>query len=136
MFRPLLAASLSCVMVLGHAPGWLHVAQCSQPTAGHGHSLNDASAEADAPPVACNGHCHHGPATNEDSGHSDQQPPCGDHDEDDCTVCHSLAVPCGVQSSVVATTAQFLIRLQALVPASELLAVEFFFDRAPRGPPA
>jgi hypothetical protein len=106
LLRPLLAAVLCCVVALGHAPAWLHVATC-----GTESRVFEASCQSNS-----GSHCgckrskpfadrsaskeslaqRHSGGQQKSPGGPGSEPspvserPIGEHSSDDCVICHSL----------------------------------------------
>ena len=133
LFRHILASLLCGVIVLGHAPAWLHVGTCE----GHGH-VHSVATPSEAVPVCPHGCEHHSP-TPESAiamAHSHESGNHPQHDSDTCVTCQSLASPGGV-------TGELLVSLAAeFVSQPIFVAAEFSFQPTllsipqPRGPPA
>ncbi len=139
--RPFLTSLFCLVIATGHAPAWLHVANCG----GHNHDSVVASSESNTAPDVCAHGCHHhASASNldvDDShihevSHGKSRDSQGDHDSDHCPICQSLASPCGVawklDGSIVAE-----LSIQPVI----FIAGTFFVSTSrsiaeQRGPPA
>lgn len=121
LMRPLLTSVLVAMIVVGHAPAWLHVATCDshQHAGGHQHAVTKSHHAGDGgvhPDDRAHSHDHcHGcdgdaasadslagrsPSAHDsephDSGPHDSGPhDPSHHDSDSCHVCHSLVAPGG-----------------------------------------
>lgn len=135
---------LLCGMaILGHAPAWLHVAQC-----GHGGHLHLGShlhlGDIESLPATDDQHdccCHHDHESAGRISESDEREPQvpghshDSHDSETCVICQSLAMPNGVSwdletVTVVLLDAQLECIAGQLPPESTSLAIP-----QPRGPP-
>lgn len=129
MLRPLLASLLCGMIAFGHAPAWLHVADCG----GEVH-VGQVHRHADDEHDVCQHHRHDhasGDAT-QAGGHDESS----HHDSDSCVICQSLAAPTGFTFELTAPptiglVAEPLAILDAARPADALLSIP-----QPRGPPA
>lgn len=87
--RSTLMSILCCVIALGHAPAWMHVATCD----GHcSYASVENGACGSGVSHSCGCHSHGSDATAKD----DRPDPPPAHDSDSCHICQSLAAPSGV----------------------------------------
>ena len=132
--RPILVTLLCGLASIGHAPAWLHVADCVHV----GHSRLTAAGK----DTGCQHGCHHhhdDPSDRDESatpfdGSADGSH--GDHDSDSCALCQSLAAPTGVrwqpECALLAETCVETARV-ARVSSPDSIALSI---PQPRGPPA
>lgn len=132
LFRPLLASLLCGMIVLGHAPAWLHVANCDSESHSHAAVPKTESVS------VCSHACHHHatePEADETVSHSHDSSAPHQHDSDTCVICQSLASPTGVTwELVVALPAEFVSE-PAFVSLDRPLLAIFLSIPLPRGPP-
>ncbi|WP_145390069.1 DUF2946 family protein [Stieleria neptunia] len=134
-FRPILASLLCCMIVLGHAPAWLHVAHCE----GHGHAPSGVATEKTAVVSVCSHGCQHHASPSEaadpvsDPHDSGEQHP---HDSDTCVICQSLASPSGVTWELLVSLPSEFISHPVVVAADSFLPATLLSIPQPRGPPA
>ncbi|MCG8649341.1 MAG: DUF2946 family protein [Pirellulales bacterium] len=135
LHRPLLTSILCGVVLLGHTPAWLHVAQCE------GHASTEVLHSDEKHPhrhvSCCEGH-HEGSLAHHSTGggHHHHHDGSGSHDSDHCVICQSLASAKGVVAGIDLA--------EAVQPAFEakFFAVKIalpsdpFSLAHPRGPPA
>ncbi len=133
LFRPFFASLLCSMIVLGHAPAWLHVVTCDS------GSPRQAVSQANESNAVCSHGAHHHPVepvageTVSDAHHPSRP---HQHDSDTCLVCQSLAVPAGVTWELgVALPAEFVSEPAFISPGRPLLATLLSVPQ-PRGPPA
>ncbi|WP_404305627.1 DUF2946 family protein [Neorhodopirellula lusitana] len=137
LFRPLVASLLCSLIVIGHAPAWLHVATCESES--HAHVMDSAS---DTVFVCSHGCHHHATAPDASSSDADETVPAShdsssphEHDSSTCGICQSLAAPVGVTwELVVVLPVEFGSELTSVPPARPLSATLLSIPQ-PRGPP-
>ncbi len=138
VFMTLLQKSLSsilcCVIVLGHAPAWLHVTTC------HDHQL--AGVSDDNAGATCRSSCNHlhgseATAAPEDGlQDADNNQSHHEHDSDTCFVCQSLAQATGVVWELVEPLAAIGVYPLGSVPSEPLCTGTSHSIAQPRGPPS
>lgn len=135
--RPVLTQSawailLCCVIALGHAPAWMHVATC-------GCTHVDPAAQLTI--TSCStghDHCSHccGHVDDDDSVLADQDQKSGhEHDSDSCAICQSLASSCGVPWQLDLLSDSELVFQFAYATPDESLLPLWIVSAHPRGPP-
>ncbi|QDT59231.1 hypothetical protein SV7mr_17380 [Stieleria bergensis] len=131
-----LASLLCCLALLGHAPAWLHVAQCGDKC---GHPTGQ-SLEQDEPQFsACAHGCLHHQATTskpaEQNG-NDPDPTDEPHDSESCVLCQSLEAPLGAgwEKFHAVLTGNCLVEPAIVSP--NFYRAGFLAIPQPRGPPA
>ena len=134
LFRPILATLLCSMIVLGHAPAWLHVVHCE----GHGHASFGVASNTSAAISICSYGCHHhvSPlAATETVPHSQDSSNHHQHDSDSCAICQSLASPSGVTwELLVSLPAEFVSYPVATAAELRFPAILLSIPQ-PRGPP-
>ena len=140
-FRHILGSLLCGLIVLGHAPAWLHVGTCD----GHGHALSSVASEETASVCShgCGHHAsHHEAAAPEAAAtdpHSHDSPVSDDqhqHDSDTCAICQSLAGPGGVTWDLLVSVPAEFVPQPVFVAAESTLSATLLSIPQPRGPPA
>lgn len=134
LYRPILASLLCGVIVLGHAPVWLHVGSCE----GHGHVPSTSTGETVA---VCVHGCQHHTAPHKFAeaaktvSQPNDSPPQHQHDSDTCLMCQSLASSNGVNWELsISLPTEFTSR-PVLVAADSVLLATLLSIPQPRGPP-
>jgi hypothetical protein len=123
------------MIVLGHAPAWLHVGICE----GHGHPSVDVAAEETV--SVCSHGCVHHESSQEvaDTTSGTYGSPVSDdqhqHDSDTCVVCQSLASPNGVTWELLVSLPAEFVSQPAFFAAETALPATFLSIPQPRGPP-
>ena len=127
--RTIIASLLCGVAVLGHAPAWVHLADCDH--GAHEASLHEASAPVEETcPFGCQHHA------DDDAAESPQGDSDGHHhDSDSCVICQSLAAPTGVTWQIESNLSseaccEFVQVLSILETRSNFQSIP-----QPRGPP-
>ncbi|HBJ37722.1 MAG TPA: hypothetical protein DDZ51_23795 [Planctomycetaceae bacterium] len=111
LLRPFLAAVLCCVVALGHAPAWLHVATCGtesrvfeascQSNSGNhcgckrSNPFADRSASKESLAQRHSGGQQKSPGGPDSEPSPNSERPIGEHSSDDCVICHSLVSALG-----------------------------------------
>ncbi|TWU31123.1 DUF2946 family protein [Novipirellula artificiosorum] len=137
LIRPILASLLCGVIVLGHAPVWLHVGHCEH----HAHVQSGVASDKTASVVIYSHVCqHHAPPQETAKTVSDTHdaPVSGgqhDHDSDTCVICQSLASPGGVTWELLVSLPFEIISSPVFVAPEPVLAATLLSIPQPRGPP-
>lgn len=133
--RPLLVSLLCSLILLGHAPAWLHVGGCS-------HALESSVDPKPFKAVACSHSCDHHTESNsqgqaaENGCHESKVPDGHEHDSDSCVICQSLVAPTGMQWEQGITTVGDLGHYQSSrIAASRAIPAQHRIPH-PRGPPS
>lgn len=151
-FRHAAILLLGAIMALGHAPAWLHVATCHDPTC-HDHARGDAGCSITTPmsrqansSCRCDSHDHdHEIAAAGSSSTTPEAPDAdGRHSHDDgtphnsetCLICQSLAAPCGYPTHLVTPPVSQSVCLAAVPRPIRVDAQRTLLLPPPRGPPA
>ena len=133
----LLSIILCCVMALGYAPAWLHVATCD------GHHASERLAHADSTAsCGCNHSHEHGgsgnvdlPAENSEGTDSEGTPDNG-HNSESCPVCQSLSNANGVGTKLSVPPVGSLDSWPISQANDHIFAVPSHSTVQTRGPPA
>ena len=137
MPRRLLSIVLCCVMALGYAPAWLHVATCD------GHHASERLAHADSTASCGCGHSHeHGGSGNVDlpaedfEGTDSESTPANGHDSDSCPICQSLSNAKGVATKLHVPPVSSLVSWPISQPNDNIFVASAHSTVQSRGPPA
>lgn len=132
-----LSIILCCVMALGYAPAWLHVATCD------GHHASERLAHADSTASCGCGHSHeHGGSgkvdlPSEDSEGTDSEgTPDHGHDSDSCPICQSLSNANGVATKLNMPPVSSLFSWPISQPSEHIFVAPSRSTVQTRGPPA
>ena len=128
--RPLLASLLCGMIVIGHAPAWLHIGGFHHQVATSSQSESEA---------VCQHSCHlHPAATTTSSGQEQQQELPADHhehDSDSCVICQSLVAPNGTPGQIVPPVSGGICVVDQFVADASAPDQAFLPIAQPRGPP-
>ena len=127
-----LSITLCCVMGLGYAPAWLHVATCDG-----NHAPKIMALAAPAATCGC-GHSHeHGRSIDVDVQTEDSEnTPHRGHDSDSCPICQSLSNAKGVATELNMPPVSSLVSWPISQPNDTIFVAPSHSTVQPRGPPA
>lgn len=132
--RPIISYLLCCLMLLGQAPAWFHVATChSHASRGAGCTRTEASYKKSS---SCSCAFHRSTEANSKASKREHGIPhqCP-HDSDSCNLCQSLHSPCGVTWNWSATVEIGDLVMARHIFVEQLSGLSAVPIAQPRGPP-
>jgi hypothetical protein len=140
--RHLTTSLLGVLLLVGHLPAWIHVANCHDPAC----QLNSTAPVQCKAAHSCCSHCSR-QVTNQANQKSNvgesnlgescppNAPDCPSHDSDHCSVCQSLATPFGFPSSHTAPIVVSAASHRAWLPPNQPTVSSIQSLPHSRGPP-